>query len=401
MPQLEVHFSHDFRPRSSSEGSDGPQFHHYLPSQDDGALNIRVERPEGTLRIWFQRKGVIGDDGWIRQDYREEPLDKNAVTLQGVISGGPLFGSFVTSAVESVLIDELRLRKYGAPLGLAFGEQFIRAVVNPHFVRAVASIRFLTGQYWLEPLYAWDGKKESLGVFCQHLQMWWREGDGEFDHFLPAAPDHHFEVTGPENPYRQLPDETRWLQIVRLIEAGYEPSIVGQTLLRAHQLRERGETRLAFVEAVSALEIATTALIRAKLGDNKAVTDAAQSYTGLPFKTKLALVASFSDVKPNDIELSFMGYAIRNGLAHEGLPASPDDLDALDALLRVGLMLTPEPRPVFATPVNINEKRDTVDEWEAHPGPKIRVGSARSRSSPPGFRDWVSSNTDVKEPDER
>jgi hypothetical protein len=390
MPQLEIRLSHDFRSSSSDENRDGPQFHRYLPSQTDGAININVDRPKGTFRIWFVRKGSINEDGWIRQDYQLGALDKERVNLQAVINGGPLFGAFVTDAVSPALIEELRLRKFGAPLGMAFAEQFIHAVVNPHFVRAIASIRLLTGQYWLEPLYPWDGKKETLGIFCQHLQMWWREGDGEFDYFLPAAPDHRFEQSRDENPYRQLPDESRWTHIVSVIEDGYEPSIVAQTLLRAHQLRQRGETRLAFVEAVTALEIATTDVIRRTLGENNAVIDAAQSYGGLPFKAKLALVSSFCGVEPKDIELSLRGYAIRNGFAHEGLSDSRDDRDALDALLRVGRLLCTEPRPIFATPVNSNEKRETIAEWVENPGPKYLVQFGSSRSSPPGFEDWVS-----------
>ncbi len=170
MPSIEISFGHSYGPES------GPLFHRYHPSESDGSISIPIDRPLGHLRVYFRRRGYVTADGLAVHDEERKELTDEAIDLTAVIGGGLLVGRFV-GEVESDLIDELRLRRYGAPKGVAFAKQLLNAVVNPHFARAANSIRQLTGQYWLEALSEWDRRDETLGRYCQNLQMYWRTGE--------------------------------------------------------------------------------------------------------------------------------------------------------------------------------------------------------------------------------
>lgn len=342
--------------------------------------------------MWFERSGFITADGWVVQDYKKEPLDLNEINLQAVLESGPFFGSFAVDDPDPELINELRRKQFGAPLGIAFGERIVRAVINPHFVRAVTNIRLLLGQHWLEPLRPWDGKPETLGVFCQHLQMWWRVDQANFAHFLPAAPDQAIGPGFTGNPYLLIPDQARWQLVVEAIKAGYEPPLGVQALARAHELRDNGESRLAIIEGITALELLIDHTLRSKIDRTEAISKAGASLNNLAFTAKLAFVATFLGIADADIELCLRAYSLRNRVAHEGAVDAADISPAIEAVLEVGRSLTSEPRITYGLRQTANEKRKTVAEWDLIPGPKYHLAASSARSSPPGFTDWRDEN---------
>lgn len=383
MPTIEVRFSHSYGTGTHA----GPSFHRYHPSETDGSVSIRIEPPTGELRIYFRQRGYVTADGFAIHEEKKQELTPEAIDLTAVIHGGWLIGTFVATDVDQELVDELKLQRYGAPRGVAFAKRLLRAVVNPHFVRAANSIRLLTGQYWLEPLLEWNGDDGTLGTYCQHLQMYWRCDDGELRRFYPAVAGSHHHDDGPANSYALLPDRTRWSQIVSAIEGGYSPSLTAMLLLRAHQLKEEGDIRLAYIEAVAAAEIILKETIQSTLGHAKAIKDAAQSVLMLSFKAQLAIVSAFLGISRSDIELSLRAYDIRCLLAHEGLTDVEEGVAPLEALLRLTVSLLPEPRPVHAVEPNSNERRDSSEEWERVPGRKYRM-KITTTSIPPGFLPW-------------
>lgn len=392
MSNLVIAFSHDFKSSTGSESTDGPQFHRYLPSRTDGSLTIAIPRPQGLLRMWFERRGAAGADGWVTQDYKGASIELERVRRQAVLEGGPFFGSFTVEGASADLLAELRLKKFGAPLGLAFAEQLVRAVINPHFVRTVASIRHLLGQYWLKPLYPWVGSLDSLGTFCQHIQMRWKTETDDWQVFCPVLPMHTSVDAGDENPYVQLPDERRWLEIVSAIEHGYEPSLASQALVRAHALKERGDVRLAYVEATTALEVAVSETVRDALLGSRELAIASQSFHGISFAARLAIVAAFRSIPPGEIELCVRGYARRNSIAHEGTIESSENVAELEALLRVGRALLPGPQVAYPRLQTANEQRKNNEEWEAQPAPKYRARISMA-SRPPGFSQWTDADS--------
>lgn len=383
MSALELIFSHDF---DTADGTDGPQFFRYLPSREDGAIIIPIVRPEGQLKIWFERRGST-KGGWVSQNYRGEPLDLDRIRRQAIHTGGKLWGSFKFAVIEEGIVDELRLKKFGAPLGVALAQRVLRGVVNPHFVRAVESLRVLTGQYWLRPLYPWSGDPDSMGSYCQALQMHWRVPGGKAQVFYPTEPTTRLDRGYDGNPYLEIPDEQRWLAIINQIMNGYSPAVSHIALARAHQYRAEADWRLAFIEAVTALEIILHERIRTTVGYGE-VSQATQAFFDLPFKAKLSTVCLLCSIGQEDIKLCLEGYRIRNDIAHEGASVTAEQAKMLDALLRVGRNLSSEPRILFPHRLTANEQRQTNEEWDEIPGPKYG-GTVTISSIPPGFTDWV------------
>lgn len=388
MADLEIIFSHNFK-AANSESTNGPQFHRYLPDKTDGSIEIPIERPAGILQMWFARKGSTSS-GWVVQDYTGEPLELERIMRQAIIEGGHLWGSFLIRDADDRLVAELRLKKFGAPLGVAFGEQILRAVINKHVVRAVESIRHLLGQYWLRPLPPWDRDLCSAGSYCQYLQMQWRVSGEPAQTFCPVRPVQLLGRHQTDNPYLQLPNEARWLEVSSAIQGGYEPTIVSQPLVRAHELKERGDWRLAFVEATTALELAVDDTIKSVAGSSRVASEL-QSVHGLKLKPKLAMIGSFLSMPVGDIELCLRGVDIRNKAAHEGASAKEDADMVLSAMLSVGRTLSEGPKVAFPRLQRANEQRDSNSEWEETPGPRIRATLSIS-STPPGFTDWQESD---------
>ncbi len=388
MPNLELHFSHSY-------DKAGPLFHRYHPSESDGAILIPIDRPAGTLRIFFRQRGYVTGEGLAVHDEAKNDLTPEAINLTAVVNVGWLVGRF-TCDVDSALIEELALKRYGAPRGLAYAKQMLHAVVNPHFVRAVNSIRQLTGQYWLTALSEWDRRDETLGTYCQHLQMQWRAGQNAFAKFYPDKAKFTLPDDGPANPYAVLPNKTKWDSIVSSIQEGYTPSLLGMVLLRAHQLRQEGELRLAYVEAVAAAEIALDEALRATVGETRSIKEAAQSVLALTFKAKLSLFSRLRNFADPDIELALRAYDIRCDLVHEGLSRDGEETAPLDALLGIVHLLMPDPRPDLSVKPNSNEGRQSSEEWERLPGRRVR-GAVSMSSIPPGYLPWGFDETQIGE----
>lgn len=388
MTDLEIIFSHNFK-ATGTDSTDGPQFHRYLPSETDGAIELSVERPAGLLRMWFARKGSTSS-GWVVQDYTGEPLEPERIARQAIIEGGHLWGSFLIRDADDRLISELRLKKFGAPLGVAFGEQLLRAVINKHFVRAVESIRHLLGQYWLRPLPPWDSDLCNAGSYCQYLQMQWRVTGEPAQVFCPVRPVQLLGRHPTDNPYVQLPNEARWLEIAAAIQSGYVPPVGSQALVRAHELKERGEWPLAFVEATTALELIVDDTIRSAASGGP-LAKAVQSFYGMSVKLKLAMIGSLLSIPADELALCLEGIETRNGVAHRGVSAGEDSDRMLSAMLNVGRALSKGPKVAFPRLQRANEQRDSNSEWEEIPGPRIRATLSIS-STPPGFTDWQESD---------
>ena len=143
---LVISFSHSFASSRSSERTDGPQFHRYLPSRADGSFVVPIERPEGQLRMWFERRGSAPEDGWVVQGYKGDPIELERVKRQAVIEGGPFFGSVAFNNADAALIAELRLESLARRLDWSlrkrlFAQSSIRILFAPsrRFVTCLAN----------------------------------------------------------------------------------------------------------------------------------------------------------------------------------------------------------------------------------------------------------------------
>lgn len=168
------------------------------------------------------------------------------------------------------------------------------------------------------------------------------------------------------------------------------PPVGSQALVRAHELKERGEWPLAFVEATTALELIVDDTIRSAASGGP-LAKAVQSFYGMSVKLKLAMIGSLLSIPADELALCLEGIETRNGVAHRGVSAGEDSDRMLSAMLNVGRALSKGPKVAFPRLQRANEQRDSNSEWEEIPGPRIRATLSIS-STPPGFTDWQESD---------
>ena len=239
-------------------------------------------------------------------------------------------------------------KRIGNPEYIALGKTVVR-VLQPALSNFLDILIINYGQYWIENLEPWDSRRQSLGTYCRsRLQLRWRIDEGEvWQDFRPDEPHIMAEVMLPTNELFRMylvPDDLQTIQ--GAIKVGYAPGLSERTLAKAHRILDQGQIRYAFVEAVTAAEIAIHDVIRTSGSMSKDLIDHVQSFYGLPLKAQLAVIASqVGGVTSDDLENAVSAIELRNDIVHEAadITYATENVGMLRALLRVVATLTTAP----------------------------------------------------------
>jgi hypothetical protein len=153
---------------------------------------------------------------------------------------------------------------------------------------------------------------------------------GEWRPFLPT---YQGIISTPEQPtYKQYITQSDWATIQSSV--GAEPLPLWITLAtKAHEFASQRLLRQAFVEAVTALEVALGAHLRARL-PQKIATESLNKYFDLPLSTQLATAVGFAS--PSAATLlpgALKAIATRNRVVHEAYePREGESGDVYDLL---------------------------------------------------------------------
>jgi len=154
---------------------------------------------------------------------------------------------------------------------------------------------------------------------------------------------------------RDLIHQSDWEALKDVLETGYDPPFPMILISRAHELADQGLWRHAFIEGVTALELAIQTFYRERARSDKVFQESLKSFWELPLRTQLLTIVlaaqNFGDPSSEDIRSALRAIEIRNNLVHEGFDKDESDEKCLRALLRVagalnsgpGLRLPPMP----------------------------------------------------------
>lgn len=226
-------------------------------------------------------------------------------------------------------------------------------LIRPPVNKMLNLLRTNFGQYWIEEIEKWDSRTQSLGSYCAGLGMRWNFDDGGSG--LPFVPNKRIStdsmtiVQVTDDAYRRdLLTHEDWLKIPEVVNAGYEPSPAAFILARAYQLLDQGHLRQAFIEGVTALEVALDGYIRERQGNSKKLAGYVEQFQGLPLPVKVAAVAVCSgSIVASDVEDTIAAYKIRNLIVHDGNHPSEEDESKLYVLLKAAGALIPGPEFKF------------------------------------------------------
>jgi len=268
---------------------------------------------------------------------------------QGVLHAGAVFGELKTTVNDKELL-ALREQKMGTHEYLSLAEKLAQQLMYPTFARFLDICRTNFGQYWIKQLEAWDSRKTSLGLYCQSLHLQWSSDDGKsWTAFLPNEPVLVVKSEGykSSNQLQYISHES-WDRLVKATVGGYKPTVAATTLSLAHEFMDKGDLRQAFIEGVSALEVAIESYFEANLDPELRKSMAQFLEINLPARVVSAatLVGGNSKV---DLGMLLEAIKVRNRIVHDGWDPSRDAgaIEKLHELLKGAALFISGPGFLF------------------------------------------------------
>jgi hypothetical protein len=328
-------------------GHEGPLFHRWLPDGEKDAIVLNTADPQAELKVSFERLGFM-DNGHVRFKWDRREVDPSVIPRQAVLEGGYMVG-WLKLEVPDEELETLSKVKMGDPAYEALGKRVVR-LIRPPVDKLINLLRANYGQYWLRELEEWDSRYRSLGSFCAGLGVRWSlDGGKTWSNFVPTERvSKHFgtaSMPSDEDFRRELLTEDDWRELPKVVNGGYEPPLAAFILTRAYQLLDQGHLRQAFIEGVTALEVALDDYIKQHRGASKSLSGYLEQFQTLPLQTKVAAIAVISGLIPaGDVDETVAAYKVRNLIVHDGAHPSGSDESKLSVLFRTAAALIPGPK---------------------------------------------------------
>src|SRR6185437_8791719 len=168
-------------------------------------------------------------------------------------------------------------------------------LIQPPVSRLIHILRTHYGQYWIDELQEWDSRKQSLGSYLSApIQSKWSLDSGmRWARLMPTQEEQHIEIRLAAKPgYGEFLTKDDWQEISRVVASDYEPSFASVILARTHRLLDQGEINQALIEGVTAVEVALSDFMRAKVAANKLLADKVQSFWNIPLPAQIISVVA-------------------------------------------------------------------------------------------------------------
>jgi len=333
----------------------GPIFNRWLPEGKDDAIVLDTGDASSVIKVWFERRGFVDTYGFIRFDYDRQEVDPEIIPRQEILYAGPLNGLLKVQDLSEDELTPVIENKTGDPLYVKLGKKVVKKLYSPikNFINV---LRTNYGQYWIPEFKKWDSREESLGSYCKSkLQLEWSLDEKTWSLFVPDKHKRIVDRSAIKWEGSEHLTKEDWQELIKVAQNGYEPSPAAFLLMRAHSLSDQGELRYAFIEGVSALDVALHEFYH-KIREEKILSAPINQFLNeLSMPAKITTVATTIDkISLQDIEKTLNAINMRNRVVHDGF--NPLDLeganldkakDDLSGLLKTIASLLKGPRFKF------------------------------------------------------
>jgi hypothetical protein len=298
----------------------GLSFNRWLPDGRKDAIRFPTKDKRNSLEIWLDRTGYVDEKGFIRHDPKRTEVAVEVMARQARLEASPLRGEATLGTVSQSEMKAVREKSIGSREYIQVAERILDFVVPP-LSTFLDLVRTQYGQYWIRELHPWDSRNESIGNYCRSLSLRWRESpDGEWQDFVPDKAV--VTLTGSVPSFDQFLTEADWRTIQDTCATQPEgPSLAIRIAARAHRLHVDGSINEAFIQAVTAIELALEEFLKSKTPESSAVRALVlgDQFMNLPLRTKVALVSSAAGLlSPSTLDDVLQGIDLRNRVVHEG-----------------------------------------------------------------------------------
>lgn len=356
----------------------GPQFHRWLPDGEKDAIILKTRDSSADLKVWFERSGYV-DRGFIKYDSKRREVDPEIVPKQAVLDAGSLKGLLEIQGFSEEELVPLRENKVGHARYIALGKKVVKLICPP-VSQFLSIIRTNYGQYWVPEFEAWDSRKRSIGGYCHSiLRLQWSLDEGKtWSRFIPDLPVGTVGVQiYLDRSYSEFISQSDWREIALAIRKGYRPSGAALILARAHQLLDEGNLKHAFIEGVSALELALSEFARRDLRDDAHLSKEMKAFWNLPLSSQLVSIAIGRGKIPTEqVKDALKAIELRNKVIHEGWDPPDNTKTKLSALLEIvaGLLSGPKLRFPESNPGNAMRP---IKVWEKQERQRSKIKRMR------------------------
>jgi hypothetical protein len=299
----------------------GPMFNRWLPDGRADGVRLPVADARNEIKVWFERRCYV-QDGFLRYDAaRRNEFDLSVMRSQGRINAGYLFGEAAFVPVSEPELKSLDTDQRNGADYAAVGKRLLDFLV-PSIAAFVNVLRLQYGQYWLRPILPWDSRQESLGNYCQGLQLKWKPtpSGSTWRDFRPT--DLVIEGTGYVHgplEYEKYLTERDWRSLQQGHGLAGGSSLALEVVSDAQTLRRGGHVRAALVQSVSALEIAIGQFLSARKKETPLAIDVVPRFKEIPLPEQLCLVGVLAKgIASATLDTALKAIETRNKIVHEG-----------------------------------------------------------------------------------
>lgn len=205
----------------------------------------------------------------------------------------------------------------------------------------------------------------TLGSYCSSaFNLHWSNNKGKsWNRFIPTQQGFTFRIIVGRDFTHYLTKED-WKNIKLTFDPDKDFSLAAATLSKAHEFWGNGHLRQAFIEGVSALELALGDIFRKKQKDYQALSAHAQSFFKLPNPVKLTILGSLMEIVSEKIlEAAVGAIKIRNDIVHKGYtPSDQKSREFLDGLFATVAVLLETGEFKFPFLISGNQQLPSTDK---------------------------------------
>lgn len=362
MVNISIKFSKDLCERSDRfHQHNGVCFHRWLPDGENDA--IVLDERGSKIKLWCERFGHEVR-GCIEYDNEKREIDLNLMNRQGRLESGPLFGKIEALEISDDEYKVLEENKVGDPIYQNLGKR-ITKIIDPVLAKFFYIMRIHFGQFWIPEFEKFNSKEASIGYHLRFMGMKWSSDDGKS--WKIFEPDHeHPPVTAyfaSHESYLELISNTDWKNLQSILQKEYKESLAAITLARTHRYIVQRDTRHAFFEGVTAVELAIEEFIHNNINDNKIFKENIQGFWNLPISTQLVTLSTALNLSKSKVEETITAIKLRNRIVHDGFePEFFDVRKNLISLLEIVSKLLIGPK--FKFPTEGGQSIMTDEKWE-------------------------------------
>lgn len=300
----------------------GPLFHRYLPEGKNDMILLDTGDSNFILKVWFERRGYVGNK-MIEFDLGKFEVDPQIIPKQAILDAGPLSCLLEINGISEHEIELIRNDTIGDADFIKLGKTIVRKI-EPIINNFLNIIKIKYGQYWISNLDPFDSLRNSIGSYCNSLQMECSIDDGTtWKDFRPdpLVQNATIMMGGNWNYYLSKDD---WKDIKSMANEKFEPSVAMKCLLQSHHYSAEGDLKHAIVEGVTALELAIEEFFERKLTGNKTLLGKLDEFKQLHLPTKVTMVSTTLGIPSKELEDILNIIKIRNSIAHKGINAEKE-----------------------------------------------------------------------------